>query len=205
MSDADQGPVLAEESAPAAPPMPGPPPSSPTAPTWQQPPQQWGAPPPHWGLARPAVPPQQWSSTPQWQQPQQWAPPPAHWTPPPVRPTGTVTEKVLAVLFGLAWLTCPVIEPMPADDMAYPLWQAPIDIAAVVSIVAAGVALWRGNRHAAWLSVTAGVLMAVETVVCVLAGHTPVGWWTWVQSGLSLFVLAGGVGLHARPPAPGPR
>ena len=70
----------------------------------------------------------------------------------------------------------------------YPLWQLPID-PAVASIVAAVVVLWRGGRHGARLGIAAGVLMAVETVICPIAGHTRLGWWTWAQTGLSLFVL----------------
>ncbi len=31
---------------------------------------------------------------------------------------------------------------------------------------------------------------------CPLAGHTPVGRWTWVQTAMSLFVMAVGVALH---------
>ena len=41
-------------------------------------------------------------------------------------------------------------------------------------------------------------MMAVETIVCPFAGHTPVGWWTWVQTGLSLSVLGAGVVLRQR-------
>ena len=34
--------------------------------------------------------------------------------------------------------------------------------------------------------------------MCPLAGHTTVGWWTWAQTGLSLFVLATSTVLLAR-------
>ena len=104
--------------------------------------------------------------------------------------------RVLAGALALAWLLCPVIEPMPSHDVDYPLWQLPIELAAVGSIVAAVVALWRGSRHSARLTLAAGALMAVMTMICPLAGHTPVGWWTWVQTGLSLGVIAVGVALH---------
>ncbi|WP_346623155.1 hypothetical protein [Blastococcus montanus] len=97
--------------------------------------------------------------------------------------------KVLAVVFAVAWLTCPLVEPLPTGDVHYPLWQLPVDIGTVVSIVLAVAALWRGSRHSARLGLVAGGFMAVMTMVCPLAGHTPVGWWTWVQTGMSLFVL----------------
>ncbi|TFV66783.1 UNVERIFIED_ORG: hypothetical protein E4P37_05475 [Bacillus sp. AZ43] len=95
----------------------------------------------------------------------------------------------LAVVFAVAWLACPLVEPLPSGDVHYPLWQLPIELAAFGAIVVAVVALWRGSRHAARLGMAAGIGMAVMTMVCPLAGHTPVGWWTWVQAGLSLFVL----------------
>lgn len=109
-------------------------------------------------------------------------------------------RQLLAVAFAAAWIACPAIEPLPADDVHYPLWQLPIDIAAIGTIVVAVRALWRGSRRAAQLGVAAGVMMAVETIVCPFAGHTPVGWWTWVQAGLSLFVLFTSAALMARPP-----
>jgi hypothetical protein len=108
-------------------------------------------------------------------------------------------QQLLGIAFALAWLAAPAVEPMPTDpETEYPLWQLPIDVAAVVTIVAAVAALWRGSRHAARLGIAAGVLMAVETIVCPLAGHTPVGWWTWAQTGLSLFVLLSSAALASR-------
>ncbi len=106
------------------------------------------------------------------------------------------TGRSLAVALAFAWLLCPAVEPLPDHEMPYALWQLPIDLAAVASLVAAVVALWRGSRSAARLVLVAGVLMAVETIVCPLAGHTTVGWWTWVQTSLSLVVMATGVVLH---------
>lgn len=97
--------------------------------------------------------------------------------------------RTLAVAFAVAWILCPALEPTPADHVHYPLWQLPIDVAALGSLVAAVVVLWRGGRLGAPLGIAAGVMMAVETVVCPWAGHTPLGWWTWAQTGLSLFVL----------------
>ena len=118
---------------------------------------------------------------------------------PSPRPDGLSpdTGRLLAAAFGFAWFLCPAIEPMPSGDVHYPLWQLPIDLAALASIIAAVVVLWRGGRNGPRLGVAAGVLMAVETVVCVLAGHTAVGWWTWVQTGLSLFVLGTSAALMA--------
>ena len=105
-------------------------------------------------------------------------------------------RRTLAVALAVAWLTCPLVEPMPDEDVHYPLWQLPVDLAAVGTIVLAVAALWRGSRHAARLVVAAGCLMAVETITCPWAGHTPVGWWTWVQTGSSLTVTAVGVALY---------
>jgi hypothetical protein len=113
------------------------------------------------------------------------------------------TGRLLAGAFGVAWILCPAIEPMsPGEDVHYPLWQLPIDLAALAAIVAAVVALWRGSRNSARLGMAAGVMMAVETIVCPLAGHTPVGWWTWVQTGLSLFVMTTSAALYRRVPGP---
>ncbi|WP_166534398.1 7TM diverse intracellular signaling domain-containing protein [Blastococcus xanthinilyticus] len=123
-------------------------------------------------------------------------------TAPDGRP-GRALEQVLAGAFALAWLTCPLVEPMPAHDMAYPLWQLPFDIAAVVTIVLAVAALWRGSRYAARFGIAAAGCMAVMTILCPLAGHTPVGWWTWVQTGMSLFVLGASTVLATRRPAAG--
>jgi hypothetical protein len=120
---------------------------------------------------------------------------------PAPRPDGLTrnTGRLLAAAFGIAWILCPAVEPMPSGHVPdYPLWQLPIDLAAVASIVAAVVVLWRGGRHGARLGVAAGVLMAVETIICPIAGHTPVGWWTWTQTGLSLFVLCTSAAVLAR-------
>jgi hypothetical protein len=118
------------------------------------------------------------------------------------------TGRLLAAAFGIAWLLCPTLEPMPEHVPDYPLWQLPIDVAAVVSIVVAVVVLWRGGRNGALLGAAAGALMAVETMICPIAGHTPVGWWTWTQTGLSLFVLGTSAALMAgmgrRPTGPPP-
>jgi hypothetical protein len=133
--------------------------------------------------------------------------------PPAPRPDGLSRNagRLLAATFGIAWILCPAIEPIPTGPIAdYPLWQLPIDLAAVASIVAAAVVLWRGGRNGPRLGAAAGVLMAVETIICPLAGHTPLGWWTWAQTGLSLFVLGTSAALMARtgqraagaPPAP---
>lgn len=100
----------------------------------------------------------------------------------------------------MAWILCPAVEPMPADDVAYPVWQLLVDLAAVGTIVAAVTLLWRGSRHAPMLGIAAGVLMAVETIICPLAGHTPPGWWTWVQASLSLAVLFTSAALVSRWP-----
>ncbi|TFV50278.1 hypothetical protein [Blastococcus sp. TF02A-35] len=123
---------------------------------------------------------------------------PPHWPAPPARSGRTTGQQALAVAFALAWIACPAVEPMPTGEVHYALWQLPIDLAAVGSIVAAVVALWRGSRYAARLGLVAGALMAVMTIICPLAGHTPVGWWTWVQAGLSLFVMASSAALHRR-------
>ena len=108
------------------------------------------------------------------------------------------TGHLLAVAFGIAWVLCPAIEPMPTMDMPYPLWQLPFDVGTLVSIVVAVVALWRGARSSARLGAAAGIFMALETTICPLAGHTPVGWWTWVQAGLSLAVMGTSAALMAR-------
>jgi hypothetical protein len=112
---------------------------------------------------------------------------------------GLTARHVLAVSFAVAWLACPLIEPMPTGHVpAYPLWQLPIDVAAIGTIILAVGALWRGSPRAPRLGIAAGVMMAVETIVCPYAGHTPIGWWTWVQAGLSLFVLFTSAALQAR-------
>jgi hypothetical protein len=105
---------------------------------------------------------------------------------------------VLAAAFGVAWILCPAIEPLPTMDMPYPLWQLPFDVGTLASIVVAVVALWRGARSSARLGAVAGIFMALETTICPLAGHTPVGWWTWVQAGLSLAVMGTSAALMAR-------
>ncbi|SOE02729.1 hypothetical protein [Blastococcus haudaquaticus] len=114
---------------------------------------------------------------------------------------GRDSGRLLAIGFALAWILCPAIEPMPTHHVDYPLWQLPIELAALGTIVAAVVALWRGNRNSARYGLAAGALMAVMTMVCPLAGHTPVGWWTWVQTGLSLAVMATSAVLHRYRPA----
>lgn len=133
------------------------------------------------------------------------APPQAR--PPAPRPDGLsrTTGRGIAMTFGIAWILCPAIEPLPTGDLPdYPLWQLPIDAAAVASIVVAVVVLWRGGRRGPRLGALAGVLMAVETVICPLAGHTPVGWWTWAQTALSLVVLGTSAALIRRSgPQPG--
>ena len=133
--------------------------------------------------------------------PRMQAPRPQASRPPTPRPDGLsrAAGRGLAAAFGVAWILCPAIEPTPTGTLSdYPLWQLPIDVAAVVSIVAAVVVLWRGGRNGALLGAVAGALMAVETVIRPLAGHTPVGWWTWVQTGLTLFVLGTSAALMAR-------
>jgi len=158
------------------------------------------APPP----ARPVALPPSWAQVPRSSPPPlpvsavQHPAPVAPWNLPAPRQDGLGrdTGRLLAVAFGLAWLLCPLVEPLPEHDMAYPLWQLPIDLAALATIVVAVSALWRGNRNSARLGMVAGVLMAVETVTCTIAGHTPVGWWTWVQTGLSLAVMATSAVLH---------
>lgn len=104
--------------------------------------------------------------------------------------------RLLAGLLALAWIACPAVEPLPEHDVAYPLWQLPIDLATVGTIVGAVVASWRGTRSTAPLTVAAGTFMAIQTAICPFAGHTPVGWWTWVQAGCSLLVMAIGVALY---------
>ncbi|WP_147251533.1 hypothetical protein [Blastococcus sp. TBT05-19] len=117
------------------------------------------------------------------------------WTAPPRRrPSGTA-GKVLAVVFAVAWLTCPMVEPMPVGDVHYPLWQLPIDLATLATIVGAVATLWRGSPRAPHHGIAAGVMMAVMTMVCPLAGHGPTGWWTWVQAAMSLFVILTSVAL----------
>jgi hypothetical protein len=113
---------------------------------------------------------------------------------------GPVYGRPLAIAFAVAWLLCPAVEPLPEHEMAYPLWQLPLDLGTVGSIVLAVTALWRGSRHAPRLGIAAGVFMAVMTMVCPLAGHGPVGWWTWVQAAMSLFVLLTSATLVSRWP-----
>ena len=114
--------------------------------------------------------------------------------------SGPFPGRPLAIAFAVAWVLCPAVEPLPEHEMAYPLWQLPLDLGTVGSIVLAVVALWRGSRHAPRLGIAAGVFMAVMTMVCPLAGHGPVGWWTWVQAAMSLFVLLTSTALVSRWP-----
>jgi len=126
---------------------------------------------------------------------------PAGNRPPAPRPDGLDrgTGRLIAATFGIAWILCPALEPMPTGHVPdYPMWQLPLDLAAVASILAAVIVLWRGGRLGARLGAAAGVLMAVQTIVCPIAGHSPVGWWTWAQTGLSLFVLGTSAALMAR-------
>jgi len=163
----------------------------------------WAAPPAHPAPARVAEPAPVAESTPE-------TPPgrAAGWRVPDVR-TGEVLRtrrdglsaragRWLAGSFAVAWILCPVVEPLPTGDVPYPLWQLPIDLATVVSIVAAVVVLWRGGRLGALLGAAAGVFMLLETAMCPIAGHTTVGWWTWAQTGLSLFVLGASAVLLSR-------
>jgi hypothetical protein len=126
---------------------------------------------------------------------------PAVARPRPPRPgLGRVGRQLLAIAFAAAWITCPTIEPMPdGPEPDYQLWLLPIDIAALVSIVAAVIAVWRGSRRAGAIGVAAGVLMAVETVICPGIGHHLMGPFLWVQAGLSLFVLLTSAALVVRP------
>src|SRR4051812_28455195 len=110
-----------------------------------------------------------------------------------------VTGRLIAGAFAVAWILCPTIEPLPSGPLPdYPLWQLPIDLATVASIVVAVVALWRGGRLGALLGAVAGTFMLLETAMCPIAGHTTVGWWTWAQTLLSLFVLGTSAALLAR-------
>jgi hypothetical protein len=161
--------------------------------------------------ARPAAPPSPPAATPAYQA--HVAPTPAHrapWTLPAPRPAfrrdGLSSEvgRLLAGAFALAWIVCATVEPMPTGEIHYPLWQLPVDLAALATIVVAVRALWRGSRNSARLGMAAGVMMAVETIMCPIAGHTPVGWWTWVQTGLSLMVMATSAALHRRQPGTDP-
>jgi hypothetical protein len=109
------------------------------------------------------------------------------------------TGQLVAGAFALAWILCPTVEPLPdGPSPDYPIVLVPVDIAALVSIVAAVVVLWRGGRNGARLGVIAGVLMAVETVLCPVTGHHVMGWWTWAQAALSLFVLGTSAALMPR-------
>ena len=122
--------------------------------------------------------------------------------PPPHRAPGLgrVGRQLLAIAFAAAWITCPVIEPVPdGPEPDYPLWLLPVDLAALVSIVAAVVALWRGSPRAGAIGVATGVLMAVETVICPGIGHHLMGPFLWVQAGLSLFVLLSSTALVVHP------
>jgi hypothetical protein len=112
---------------------------------------------------------------------------------------------VIGTVYALAWIACPAIEPVPnGPEPSYELWQVPIDLLAIGSIVAACVALWVGSRWGARLGVVAGLGMIAETVTCPGSGHHLVGWYTWVQAALSLAVLASSVALLAfSTPAPG--
>lgn len=94
------------------------------------------------------------------------------------------------MVFAVAWVTCPAIEPVPngpAPD--YKLWQLPVDVFAVAGIVAAVVALWAAHRWGPRLGVLAGIGMLAETALCPGSGHHVVGWYTWVQAALSVGVL----------------
>ncbi|CAA9247922.1 MAG: hypothetical protein AVDCRST_MAG52-1938, partial [uncultured Blastococcus sp.] len=131
----------------------------------------------------------------------------APWSPParPAKPRrdglDRDTGRLLAIGFAVAWILCPAVEPVPTHDVDYPLWQLPFELATLGTIVAAVVALWRGSRNSARLGLAAGLAMAVMTMICPLAGHTPVGWWTWLQTGLSLAVMATSAVLHRYRPA----
>jgi hypothetical protein len=131
-------------------------------------------------------------------QPPVWQPPAPRGAAPRRDGLSETTGHTLAVAFAIAWILCPAVEPLPTMDMPYPLWQLPFDVGTVVSIVVAVVALWRGARSSARLGAVAGIFMALETTICPLAGHTPVGWWTWTQVVLSLFVMGTSAALMAR-------
>ena len=139
---------------------------------------------------RPVAPPPVWPALPK----------PTEVARPGGRRLGRALRQLLAVAFAAAWITCPIIEPYPdGPEPEYQLWLLPIDLAALATIVAAVVAVWRGSRHAGRLSVAAGVLMAVETVICPGIGHHLMGSFLWVQAGLSLFVLLTSAALVVRP------
>jgi len=162
----------------------------------------WAAPPAHATPPAPTPAPQPAAveSPGPWSPPGRSGPPPAPWTGVRARSDGLTpfVGRLIAGSFAVAWILCPLVEPLPADDLPYPMWQLPIDLATVGSIVVAVVVLWRGGRLGALLGAAAGVFMLLETAMCPIAGHTTVGWWTWAQTGLSLVVLGVSAALLAR-------
>jgi len=163
-----------------------------TLPSVAQPPAplQYAAPP---APVAPPVPPTTWSS-PEWRTPGSRRPEHRE------RHDGLSARagRWTAGSFALAWILCPLVEPLPTNDLPYPLWQLPIDLATVISIITAVVVLWRGGRLGPLLGAVAGAFMLLETAMCPIAGHTPVGWWTWAQTGLSLVVLGTSAVLLSR-------
>jgi hypothetical protein len=164
----------------------------------------WAAPPVTSTPSAPAAEPERVAAAPQ----APWSAP--GWRAPDARPRTAGRERsdglsqrtgrLIAGAFAVAWILCPTIEPMPSGPMPdYPLWQLPIDLATLGSIIAAVVVLWRGGRHGSLLGFAAGAFMLLETIMCPIAGHTDVGWWTWTQTGLSLLVLGISAALLARP------
>lgn len=97
--------------------------------------------------------------------------------------------RVLAAAFAAAWISCPLVEPIPDGPEPALSWLDLIAVAGLVTIVAAVVTIARGTQRAAWYGVSAGVCMVALTITCPASGHHQVGWWTWWQSAMSGFVL----------------
>jgi hypothetical protein len=110
--------------------------------------------------------------------------------PEPRRDAHRLAHQAVATLFAVAFVSCVMVEPLPnGPHPEPPMWTLPIEIAAFAAVVIACVALWRRSSRARVLGLVAGAGMAVGTVVCPGTGHHVVGWYTWVQAGLTLFVL----------------
>jgi hypothetical protein len=104
----------------------------------------------------------------------------------------------MAVLIAVAFVTCLAVEPEPnGPHPEPPLWTLPIDLTLLAVIVAGCVALWRGSPRAHTWAIGAATALVFGTVLCPGLGHHVVGWYTWVQAGVSATALLASAVLPA--------
>lgn len=112
--------------------------------------------------------------------------------------------RLLAVVPVLAYATCVAVQPVPlGPSPVLPWWYGVVDIASLVALIVACIGLGRARGWAPTAVVVAGAGMIAETITCPASGHHQVlGWWWYLQWGLSAAVLLGGLLLRRAYPRP---